>query len=324
MESFPPKGISAKQHWLETLGLLCPKQSFPVLMDCIDLPWLQEAYRRIRKTEKTSLDEQTAAAYVIDLQTNLENLLARAKSGNYCPVLTPAIPVNDIAAFEDRVLQQAVAMLLEPLYEQDFLNCSYGWRPKRSAQQALTVMWRQLVNMGGGWVIELSIEALQNNLDHNQLQTWFQQRVCDKQLCYLINQWLQAGLLNQKNDLISAILLNLYLHEALDSWFEQNVKKRLQGRSFLVRYGNQAILGFSDEAEARRVMLVLPKHFAKYHLPLFPEQTRLVCFSLAKLFTSSASDGVTDNVINYPLIKQCCELQPSVDTGIHHRLASGD
>ena len=180
-------------------------------------------------------------------------------------------------------------MILEPLYEQDFLNSSYGFRPGRSAHQALAACWKQLMGQGGGWVIELDIQAFFDTLDRQQLRVWLKQRVNDGVLCRLIDKWLKAGAIEAgmisypdagvpQGSVIGPLLSNLYLHEVLDKWFEHQVKPRLRGRAFEIRYADDALLGFANEADANRVLAVLPKRFAKHGLTLHPTKTRLVDF----------------------------------------------
>jgi group II intron reverse transcriptase/maturase len=179
-------------------------------------------------------------------------------------------------------------MVLEPIYEQDFLDCSYGFRPGRSAHQALEVWRNQLMSFGGGWVIELDVQRFFDTLDKAQLRTFLRRRVRDGVLLRLIGKWLKAGVLENgtvwypeagtpQGGVASPLLANIFLHE-LDVWFEREIKRRLRGRAVLIRYADDAVLGFSDEEDARRVLAVLPKRFGKYGLALHPEKTRLIDF----------------------------------------------
>ncbi|WP_395857393.1 group II intron reverse transcriptase/maturase [Cystobacter fuscus] len=273
--------------------------AFTTLAHHIDLEWLQEAYRRTRKDGAVGVDGQTAKQYAQALEANLQSLLNRAKSGDYrAPsVRRVHIPKGDgkstrplgIPTFEDKVLQRAVAMVLEAIYEQDFLPCSYGFRPGRSAHQALQRLWEVLTEMKGGWVLEVDIRKFFDTLDHGQLQQLIQRRVRDGVLLRLIGKWLKAGILEEGNvtypdegtpqgGVISPVLANIYLHEVLDVWFEQEVKPRMKGRAELVRYADDFVICFEREADARRVMEVLPKRMERYGLTLHPEKTRLLEF----------------------------------------------
>ena len=234
-----------------------------------------------------------------NLEANLQSLLDRAKSGMYRapPVRRVHIPKGDgkqtrpigIPTFEDKVLQRAVVMALEAVYEQDFLDCSYGFRPRRSAHQALQALWDKTMDMKGGWVVEVDIARFFDTLDHAKLREILHQRVRDGVLLRLIGKWLNAGVMESgvlshpesgtpQGGVISPLLANVYLHEVLDTWFAREVMPRLQGHAHLVRYADDFVVVFSREDDARRFMVVLPKRFAKYGLTLHPEKTRLVEF----------------------------------------------
>jgi group II intron reverse transcriptase/maturase len=194
-----------------------------------------------------------------------------------------------IPTFEDKVLQRAVVMVLQEVYEQDFLDCSYGFRPGRSAHQALERLWHGLMDMGGGWVADVDIKGFFDTLDHTHLRAFIRQRVRDGVLCRTIDKWLNAGVLEEgairrsetgspQGGVVSPLLANIYLHEVLDKWFHGSVLPRLRGRAFMVRYADDVVLVFSAEQDARRVMDILPKRFGKYGLTLHPDKTKLVEF----------------------------------------------
>jgi group II intron reverse transcriptase/maturase len=293
------ESISTRQQTIAKLAQQAPELSFTSLNHHIDMAWLYEAYRRTRKDGAPGVDGQTAAAYAEHLEDNLRDLLDRAKSGRYrAPAVKRAyVPKGDgsstrpigVPTFEDKILQRAVVMVLEPIYEQDFLDCSYGFRPGRSAHQALQVWRDELMRIGGGWVIELDVERFFDTLDKAQLRAFLRRRVRDGVLLRLIGKWLKAGVLEEgavwypeagtpQGGLASPLLANIFLHEVLDVWFEREIKPRLKGRAVLIRYADDAVLGFSEEEDARRVLAVLPKRFGKYGLSLHPEKTRLIDF----------------------------------------------
>jgi RNA-directed DNA polymerase len=272
---------------------------FTSLNHHLDLSWLVEAYKQTRKDGAPGVDGQTAEDYGRSLVDNLESLLDRAKSGAYRapPVRRVRIPKGTgtetrplgVPTLEDKVLQRAVVLALEPIYEQDFLPCSYGFRPGRSAHQALQALWQQTMALGGCWLVEVDIRKFFDTLDHAHLRTLLRQRVRDGVLLRLIDKWLQAGVLEggeltypeagtPQGGVISPLLANVYLHYVLDVWFEQEVKPRLKGRAFLVRYADDFVMGFACEEDARRVLDVLPKRFGKYGLAIHPDKTRLLPF----------------------------------------------
>jgi RNA-directed DNA polymerase len=178
-------------------------------------------------------------------------------------------------------------MVLEAIYEQDFRDCSYGFRPRRSAHQALETLWKNTMSMGGGWILDVDIRKFFDTIDHAHLRDFLKRRVRDGVLLRLIGKWLNAGVLEDgcvthpesgspQGGVISPILSNLFLHYVLDEWFEREVQPRLKGESFLIRYADDFVMGFSREEDARRVLAVLPKRFAKYGLTIHPEKTRLL------------------------------------------------
>lgn len=295
-----PEIVSTRQQRIAELAKQAPQMSFTSLNHHIDLRWLHEAFLRTRRDGAPGVDGQTAADYVANLPANLQALLDRAKSGTYRapPVRRVHIPKGPgsaetrpigIPTFEDKVLQRAVVMVLEPIYEQDFRDCSYGFRPGRSAHQALEALWQQTMQMGGGWIVEVDIRKFFDTLDHARLRELLARRVRDGVLLRLIGKWLNAGVLEDgglsypdqgtpQGGVISPLLANVYLHYVLDEWFEQEVKPCLRGRAFLIRYADDLVMGFACEDDARRVLEVLPKRFGKYGLTLHPDKTRLVPF----------------------------------------------
>ncbi len=300
MAGTPGSGtIYTKQQRIAKLAREASEMAFTTLSHHIDLEWLYEAYRLTRKDGAVGIDGQTAADYAANLEVNLRSLLERAKSGLYKapPVRRVHIPKGDgsqtrpigIPTFEDKILQRAVVMVLEAIYEQDFVDCSYGFRPGRSCHQALNAVWQSTMRMRGGWVLELDIRKFFDHLDHNHLRKIVRQRVCDGVLLRLIGKWLKAGVLESgrvtrstagspQGGVISPLLANAYLHEVLDTWFEEMVRPCMYGRCDLIRYADDAVMVFEDERDAHRVLKVLSKRFAKYGLTLHPEKTRLVRF----------------------------------------------
>jgi len=293
------ENISTKLERIAKLAKQAPEMAFRSLAHHIDVAWLREAYRRTRKDGAPGVDGRCADEYAANLEDNLRSLLDRAKSGAYRapPVRRVHIPKGSgsetrpigIPTFEDKLLQRAVAMVLEAVYEQDFLDCSYGFRPRRSAHHALTVLQHQAVVMGGGWVIEVDIRKFFDTMKHDHLRSFLRRRVHDGVLLRLIGKWLKAGVLEDggitlptegspQGGVISPLLANIYLHEVLDVWFDREVRPRLSGEARLIRYADDAALLFANEEDARRVLAVLPKRFGKYGLALHPEKTRLVEF----------------------------------------------
>jgi len=294
------ENVSTRLQRIAELAREDRKRVFVSLAHHIDIELLREAYRLTRKDGAPGVDGLTAAAYAENLEENLQSLLDRFKSGRYKapPVRRVYIPKGSdptktrpigVPTFEDKVLQRAVTMVLEAVYEQDFLDCSYAFRPERSAHQAIGDLRKLLMEMGGGWVLEADIQGYFENLDHTHLRDFLDQRVRDGVLRRAIDKWLKAGVLEEgelshpitgtpQGGVASPILSNIYLHKVLDEWFEEEVKPRLRGASHLLRFADDFVLVFELEADARRVLEVLPKRFGRYGLRLHPDKTRLVRF----------------------------------------------
>jgi group II intron reverse transcriptase/maturase len=290
--------VSTRLQRIAQLAREAPERAFLSLAHYIDLELLHEAFRRTRKDGAPGVDRQTGREYEDRLDERLISLLDRFKTRAYKapPVRRVWIPKGDgserplgIPTFEDKVLQRAVAMVLEAVYEQDFLPCSHGYRPGRSARTALTELDQVLMRMGGGWVLELDIRKFFDSLSHSHLRRILEQRVRDGVLRCSIDKWLAAGVMEgvelslpdagtPQGGVISPLLANVYLHEVLDRWFEREVKPRLRGRAWLIRYADDAVFVFTAEKDARQVMSLLPERFAQYGLTLHPNKTRLLEF----------------------------------------------
>lgn len=305
--------VSTKLLKIATLAREAPDMVLLTLAHHIDVPFLYEAYRRTRKDGAVGVDGTAAAEYAANLEENLHDLLTRFKKGTYRapPVRRVYIPKGKnktrpigIPTFEDKILQRAVTMMLEAVYEQDFLDGSYGFRPGRSAHQALNVLWKALMRIGGGYVIEVDISSYFDNISFCHLRSFLDQRVRDGVLRRVIHKWLKAGVMEAGNvsypgagspqgGVVSPILSNIYLHEVMDKWFENQVRPRLRGRAHFVRYADDIVIVAERRDDAERIMEVLPKRFGKYGLDLHPEKTRMVDFERPGL-KESKGNGTFD------------------------------
>jgi RNA-directed DNA polymerase len=298
-EQRAPISVATKLERIAMRARERPQEVITSLNHFIDVEWLRTAHARTRKDGAVGVDGMTSQQYEAKLEENLATLLTRFKTKTYRapPVKRVHIPKGDgsktrpigIPTFEDKVLQRAVAMCLEAIYEQEFRDCSYGFRPRRSQHDALKVLKKRLKKMDGGFVIEIDIEKFFDSLDHDYLRSFLDLRVRDGVIRQAIGSWLKAGVLEDgclehpeegtpQGGVISPLLANIFLHHVLDVWFEDEIAPRLSGESFLVRFADDAVIVCKNEEDARRVMSVLPKRFGKYGLTLHPEKTRLVRF----------------------------------------------
>ena len=261
------------------------------------------------------IDGVTAEDYEANLEANLLDLLERIKSGRYRapPVRRAYIPKADgsqrmlgIPTFEDKVAQRVVTMMLEAVYEQDFLPCSYGFRPGRSAHQALRTLQNVLWAKRLYWVIDIDIRKYFDSIPHSHLRTFLDQRVTDGVIRRMIDKWLKAGAVEDgllrrttegspQGGVISPCLSNVFLHYVLDEWFETEARPRLKGESTLARFADDAIMAFDNIVDAKRVLAVLGKRLARFGLTLHPDKTRLVDFRL-RITTSRPTSEVVRNL----------------------------
>lgn len=272
--------------------------AFTSLNHHLDLEWMRYAYECTRKDGAVGVDGQTAQDYAANLEQNLCKLIDTLKSGRYRapPVRRHFIPKADggeralgIPSFEDKVAQRAIAMLLEPIYEQDFLDCSYGFRPARSAHQALQAVWHASMQRRGHWVLDVDVRKYFDSIPLPKLRELLARRVADGVVTRMVHKWLKAGVMQDgrlfypdsgtpQGGVISPLLSNIFLHYVLDEWFASQVQPRLRGASTLVRYADDFVMLFTNREDAQRVLAVLAKRLDKYGLQLHPDKTRLVDF----------------------------------------------
>jgi group II intron reverse transcriptase/maturase len=275
------------------------QQPLTLLHHYIDEELLNEAFKKLKKKKAPGIDRETVEDYGMNLEENNQMLLEQAKSGRYIapPVRGVDIPKPGstekrglgIPTTRDKVLQKGVQMILEPIYEVEFYNFSYGFRPKRSQHDALQRLWNGIMNNGIGWIIDLDIRKFFDTVRHDKLRELLRQRVRDGVITRLIGKWLKAGIMKDggttysdegtpQGGIISPLLSNIYLHEVLDKWFVEVIWPQLMGRSTVVRFADDAILGFEFREDAEYVLKELHKRFNQFGLKLHPEKTRLVNF----------------------------------------------
>jgi len=276
-----------------------PDSIFTTLAHRIDILFLREAYRRTRKKGAPGVDKITAKEYAENLEEKLSDLYTRLKEGRYSapPVMRVWIKKEDgkerpigIPAFEDKIVQRAVEMLLSSIYEQMFYDFSMGFRKGRSQHQAIHNLREYCRRLNINWIISADITGLFDNINHNLLKDLIRLKVNDGRILRLIGKWLNAGVMEDdrttypdkgtpQGGVVSPILSNIFLHYVLDDWFAKAVAPRMKGRCFIIRYADDFIIGCEKETDAHRIMEVLPKRFDSYGLNLHPKKTILIPFS---------------------------------------------
>jgi RNA-directed DNA polymerase len=259
---------------------------------------LCEAFLSLRKDASAGVDRVTFKDYEEQAQQKIQELHGRLRSKTYraLPLRRIYIPKEDgkkrpisIPALEDKIVQKAVVELLTAIYEQDFLNCSYGFRPGRGAQDALDEVDRAIYRESTSWVLELDIASYFDSIVREQLMEMIEERISDASILRLIRKWINIGVIDDgrllvsetgtgQGQIVSPLLANVYLHFVLDQWIEHDVKAHLRGKVFVIRYADDAVLCFQYREDAEKVLQVLPKRFARFGLTLHPEKTRLVEF----------------------------------------------
>ena len=262
----------------------------------IDAPLLQECYEKLNKKSAWGIDGKTWQQYGLEFPERCDSLLDEFKSGRYrAPAIRRVYIPKDkhgqrplgIATIEDKVLQASVRKVMEPIFEEEFKPFSFGFRPGCSQHQAIDYMSEQVSFQGMHYIIDADIKDYFGSIKHGILREFLDKRVKDGVIRKMIDKWLKAGVMEggnisypkegtQQGSVISPLLSNIYLHYVLDEWFSEEIQPLLKGKSFMVRYADDSVLGFSDKSDAENVMKVLPKRFAKYGLTLHPEKTKLI------------------------------------------------
>jgi group II intron reverse transcriptase/maturase len=292
--------VLTKQNRIAEIARTYRDEALVSLHHHMDMDWMQESFKRVKPDTSPGVDGQTLAMYEENLEFNLRDLLERAKSGSYVapPVKRVYIPKGNgreqrpigIPTVEDRILQRAVLQVLEPVFETDFFEFSYGFRSGKSPHDAVKYLWKQIYQQNIGWIIDLDIRKFFDTMEHQHVRGFLRQRVQDGVITRLIGKWLKAGVLDgdsiSYNDegspqggVISPLLSNIYLHEVLDKWFAREIMPLLNSRAMIVRFADDCVLGFENLHDAERVFKVLPKRFAKFGLQLHPVKTKLIPFS---------------------------------------------
>ena len=275
-----------------------PDGQFHSLAHLLDESALYRAFCRQREDAAVGVDGVTKEDYEQHLADNLQGLQERLRTKRYRhqPIRRVHIPKDNgktrplgISAFQDKVVQDALREVLQAVYEQDFLDCSYGFRPGRSAHDAVRALHVAADRGELSWVLEADIVSFFDSIDRTALLGMLRERVADGSLLRLVSKCLHVGVLDGEDfstpesgtaqgSILSPLLGNVYLHHVLDRWFHREVQPRLRGRACLIRYADDFVIGFEYREDAERVMAVLPRRLQRYGLTLHPDKTRLLDF----------------------------------------------
>ncbi len=315
-----------------------PKRQFYSIAHLMTVEKLYEAFRSLRKNASAGIDGVTYAEYATNAEENVRQLHRRLMAGKYQvqPLRRVFIPKENgkqrpisIPSLEDKIVQKVVVDLMNAIYEQDFLDCSYGFRPGRGQHQALDEVGRVICTRPTGWILELDIQSYFDKIVRSILIEMVEERVSDGSVLRLIQKWIKVGVIEGSKLLvsetgtgqgqpISPLLANIYLHHVLDVWFEEVVKPRLKGEAYEVRFADDAILCFQNKEDAEKVMSVLPKRFEKYGLTLHPEKTRLIEFG-RNAARNAKEQGKRPETFDFLGFKHVCARSRKGKFAVHGR-----
>jgi len=273
------------------------RERFVNLLSAIKAPLLKEAYESLRKRAAPGVDGITWEQYGEHLDAHLLDLQDRIHRGSYHPqpVRRVHIPKGDgrtrplgIPALEDKIVQQAVRRVLEPIYDREFLGFSYGFRKGRSPHDALNAV-AVAIGSKTNWVLDADIRSFFDTIDHGWMQKFIEHRIGDKRMVRLLMKWLHAGVMEEdelrcvtegtpQGGNISPLLANIYLHYALDLWAHQWRKRHARGAVYIVRYADDFVMGFQSGQDAHAMREALASRLAAFGLELHPEKTRVIRF----------------------------------------------
>jgi group II intron reverse transcriptase/maturase len=259
---------------------------------------LRASFFQLKKLAAPGVDEQTWHDYAEEIDRRIADLHGRIHRGayqakpskrTYIPKLDGKMRPLGIAAVEDKVVQQAARTVLECIYEEDFLGVSYGFRPKRSAHQALDALYVGIKSRKVNWIIDADIRGFFDNICHEWLVKFLKHRIADHRMLRLLKKWLKAGVSEDgewsatnvgtpQGAVISPLFANVFLHYVLDLWIDAWRKRHAKGEVIVVRYADDFVIGFREESDARRCLAALKERMTKFGLELHPEKTRLIAF----------------------------------------------
>lgn len=289
--------VLTRLQWIGRRAKERPQEQLTNLLSHIKVPLLREAFQRLRKDAATGIDKVTWAEYSERLDERLADLEGRVHRGSYHPqpVRRVHIPKGDgrtrplgVPALEDKLVQQAARMVLEPIYEAMFVGFSYGFRPGRSAHDALDAL-ATAIGRKVNWVLDADIQSFFDTIDHGWMQQFLEHRIGDSRMVRLVMKWVRAGVMEDgklsdveagtpQGGVISPLLANIYLHYAFDLWVQKWRKTEAHGEVYVVRYADDVVMGFEVDEDARAMRTALAERLVRFGLALHPDKTRVLEF----------------------------------------------
>jgi group II intron reverse transcriptase/maturase len=306
----PIKALSTELNRLSEITARDSKVKFTSLAHLLTEEFLKGCYCELNHQAAAGIDRVSYASYGEALDRNIADLVKRMRENRYRAndIRRVWIPRPDgkqrplgIPVLEDRIVQRGVAKILNAIYEQDFLNVSYGFREGKSGHDALKALELSIMKGGVNYLIDVDIKGYFDHVDHKWLMLMLKERIVDRTILRLIGKWLRAGVLEEgektrngvgvpQGGVISPLLANIYLHYVLDLWIMRKVRKELAGRIYLIRYADDFVIGCTDKEDAQKVWEMLTDRLKKFGLELSPEKSRLMEFG-RRAYLEEKKDG---------------------------------
>lgn len=292
-----------------------PEERFTALIHLINKEAVIQCHEEMNGRKASGVDEVTKAEYEENLEANVEDLLSRMKRQAYKPQPAKRVYIPKpgtekkrplgIPAYEDKLVQAALAKILNAIYEQDFMECSFGFRPNRGCHDALKLMDKIVNDKNIRYVVDTDIKGFFDNVDHEWMMKFIEHRIADVNLCRLINRFLKAGIIDAgvrydtpqgtpQGGVCSPILGNIYLHYVIDLWFEKVVRKYCKGKAYMLRYADDSIFCFQYEEDARKFYRSLIERLMKFNLNVAEEKTKIL-----ELKKNEEDDDKGDNSFDF-------------------------
>ena len=297
-DSEPGRELSTKLNRVSEIARQDPKVKFTSLAHLLDAECLKESYRELNRYAASGIDRVSYAEYGKNRDENIVDLVERLKTKRYRAVDIRRVWVPKpeggqrplgILVLEDKIVQRGVVKILSAIYEQDFLDVSYGFRENRNGHDALKAIELSIIKGGVNYLLDVDIRGCFDSIDHKWLMRMLKERIVDRTILRLIGKWLKVGVLEEgrrvRNELgvpqggvISPLLSNIYLHHVLDLWISKKASKELTGRIFLIRYADDFVIGCTSQEDAEKVWEMLPARLREFGLELSQEKSRLIEF----------------------------------------------
>lgn len=304
-----------------------PKVRFTSLAHLLNEWFLWDCHNSLNRNKAVGVDHVSWQEYNENLQENIDNLVDRMKRKAYKPIPARRVYIPKgaretrplgISAHENKIVERGMKVILECIYEQDFLDVSYGFRPERSCHQALAKLGDLITNKPVNHVVEADIKGFFDNVDHDMMLEFLKKRIADTSLLTLIEKFLKAGYIDDgllarseegtpQGSIISPLLANIFLHYVLDEWFETTVKNHTRGFCELVRYADDFVCVAQYAEDAARIFKALKQRFRKYGLEIHPEKSRNISFGKFER-ENAARDGRKPNTFDFLGITHYCTV----------------